>query len=1009
MQPRFRARHYLLFALGPVLLALSLGAAPAVLTRAQVAREFSQRVWMPEHGLPDSRVSAIHQTSDGYLWVGTQRGLARFDGRKFTVFDHNNTPELADDNFTSLAESADGALWVWTRAGVVRVFKHTFTRFQVIEEAGRQAGVCRGPGGGVYGYNDGLFWYFNGSSPKLVCDQPQGIITGMDLDHSGDLWLSTWGGLVRYRQKERYFEYAPLKQAFEQMPALALGRGIGGERWVLFGNQIAPPSAKSNRVWLACFKDGKWLRSVDPAREDLRSTHGEWFATPDAFGSVWLSGPVSGSLYRFTGHEFQDVPLLQNDNGNHIICAYMDREGSLWLGTEAGGLHCLTPRRFSCLGVGEGLPSGNTWSITEARDGAVWVGTDAGVCRVYNGEVQTFLNGLPHPESNVRAVVEDVEGTIWVGTIRGLHRIDRGGLKSMKLPGEWFETKVRALQPSREGGIWVGTVRGLTRLKGGQRVQYTTSEGMADNEVLAVLEGRDSLWVGTARGGLSRLHQGRFSTLSTTNGLCSNEVSALYEDSDGVLWIGTEAGLNRLEHGRLISFTVAQGLPENQVNCLLEDDFGRLWIGHDHGIYQVRKQQLNDVAAGKLKSVASVSYDESDGLPGNEVNGRVSYPVACKTRDGRLWFPTIRGVAIVDPARSGLDDVPPLMVIEEMRANAVRVPLSAGPSGDEPIVRLEPGKGRMLEFRYTANAFVAPDQVRFRYRLAGLSDAWVENGTRRDVHFADLRPGSYRLEVMAANSRGVWSAGPASLAFQISPFYYQTVWFYVASGAILGGLIALGVSWRVRDLRRIHELEQANALNEQRKRIARDVHDELGASLTHILQLSRNENFGDSINESPARRIACIAEAAVDNIGEIVWANNPEFDTLPDLVAYLREYAANFLASTTLEVKLEFPQKVPDRAVSGLMRRHLLLLLKEALQNIVKHAEARRVHIELRFSAGELALRVSDDGAGFALERARPPGNGILNMRSRVEELGGTFSIRSEPCRGTEVSVRVVL
>jgi signal transduction histidine kinase len=323
---------------------------------------------------------------------------------------------------------------------------------------------------------------------------------------------------------------------------------------------------------------------------------------------------------------------------------------------------------------------------------------------------------------------------------------------------------------------------------------------------------------------------------------------------------------------------------------------------------------------------------------------------------------------------------------------------------------LPPGGGRLLEFRFTANTFLAPERARFRYRLHGLSENWVENGTRREVHFADLHPGSYAFEVIACNHHGVWPERGAVLAFQLMPYYYQTWWFYLVSATILGCVIAMGVTWRIRELRKIQELERANALNEQRKRIARDVHDDLGSSLTHILQLSQAR--GSSTLDSPsadsrARRIASIAEAAVDHMAEIVWANNPEFDTLEDLVAYLREYAANFIAATDLRARFDFPESVPAGAVSGLVRRHVLLILKEALQNVVKHAAARRVRVAVTLEDRHLRMVISDDGRGLPEGGGRRFGNGLVSMRSRVNELGGTFEISSQPENGTELKVRV--
>jgi signal transduction histidine kinase len=547
---------------------------------------------------------------------------------------------------------------------------------------------------------------------------------------------------------------------------------------------------------------------------------------------------------------------------------------------------------------------------------------------------------------------------------------------------------------------------------------------LGSDEIRAIVEDRaGDLWVGTLGGGLSRFRNGRFTTLTTTNGLSSNEVWALHEHPEGVLWIGTDNGLSRFEAGQITSFTRAQGLPDSLVNSVLADDSGRVWVGHDRGIYAVEMRHLLEVARGRRTRVDALNFDESDGLLSEETNGQKSYPAACKTRDGRLWFPTTRGVAIIDPAKLSLSEAAPLVVIEAVRANGKAV-FGAHPqaaSGKEPPpgstprgvdLRLPPGGARVLEFQYTANTFTAPEKARFRYRLIGLDRNWIDAGTRRQAYFANLAPGNYRFEVLAGNHHGVWQEKNSSVAFQLMPFYYQTWWFYAVCGAGVAALGALAIRWRVRELRRIYNLQRTNALNEQRRRIARDIHDELGSSLTHILQLSdpaRTSAGKPNGRDQKAERIATIAEEAVDNIGEIVWANNPEYDTLEDLVAYLREYAANCFADTNVHVRCQFPDVVPCRTVSGLFRRHLVLLMKEALHNVAKHADARQVDVRLSLREGTLELAVMDDGRGLPAEGAMRQGNGLTNMRARVDELEGEFLINSEVGKGTKIHVVVPL
>jgi signal transduction histidine kinase len=495
----------------------------------------------------------------------------------------------------------------------------------------------------------------------------------------------------------------------------------------------------------------------------------------------------------------------------------------------------------------------------------------------------------------------------------------------------------------------------------------------------------------------------------------------LHEDSEGVLWIGTEHGLNRFNDGRVTAFTRGQGLPDNLVNSIVEDDSGRLWIGHDLGIYWVSKDELDQVAANQRQQVRAVIYHEPGGPDVIETNGQKSNPAVCRTRDGHLWFPTTRGVLEIDPSLADLDTVTPSTVIEAVSAGGKLVWANLpSESTDYPVgtrssmprvFHLPPGNSRIIQVNYAANTFAAPEKARFRYRLHGLSEQWIALGTRRELHLTDLRPGDYQLEITACNHHGVWQEPGTMVGLHLAPFFYETWWFYLVAISSFSGGVALILRWRFRELRKIEDLQRVNALNEQRRRIARDVHDDLGASLTHILRLSQTDSQspGSPVPGAAAQRIATIAEAAFDNMGEIIWANNPEFDTLEDLVAFAREHAASFLASTPLQSNLKFPEEVPAMKVNGLVRRHVLLILKEALRNVVKHARATQVNVHLNIDGHNLSLVVADNGCGLPANGGRRFGNGLINMRSRAEEIGGVLDVGSETPHGTRVSARIPL
>lgn len=1017
-----------------------------VLEPAQVVSQYERHTWRLENGLPSNRVKSILQSQDGYIWVATTLGLARFDGLKFTVFNRANTPGLAADHCDVLGEDSEHNLWIipYCYAGVTRMREDRFEFMATPKNCTRVPRIfalCPGRLGGMLMCGEGFLGRTAGSQLVSLFDGGSALphlAVGLDEDDSGLLWLCTETGLVSFDPASQEFHPAPLNADFDQVSALAIRRGPRGERWVAFSDN---PQGTPGRGWLACFKDGRWVRGVNRGKPDFYAHWVNPFIAIDADGTLWLPGKKNG-LTRFVDGSFEYVPRPFAADGDYVLSARSDRQGNLWLGTELGGLERWSPRKVTTWTTDQGLANDAVWAFCEARDGSVWIGTDDGVSHLSDGRLTNYLGGEENPTNNVRSLVEDEEGTIWVGTLRALYRIQQGKVTETRFPGGWEESKVRALFCSRDGALWVGTVRGLTRLRKGETRKFTVEDGLGSDEIRTLLEDRaGSLWVGTLGGGLSRLREGRFETLTTANGLSSNNVWALREDAEGALWIATDNGLNRFKDGQFAIFNTADGLPEDGINNFLEDDAGRFWISYDRGLYWVRRHELNELAASRLargstaKDAASnvaqtgnkpllvVRYGEADGLLTSGFNGQKSQPSACRTRDGRLWFATTKGALVIDPKRAQSDDVPPAATIELFLANGETVfgngpgdPKAPRPRGTinagPPVLRLQPGGARVIEVRYTANTFFAPEKATFKYRLRGLDDHWIDAGTRREAHFTRLDPGEYVFEVTSRDAHGLWQEGVAAITFQLPQHFFRTWWFYAGLSCVVGGLLALIVLWRVRELRRFHDLERANALMEQRKRIARDIHDELGASLTRILQLSGKAagNLpGTETSRSRTERIASLAEETLDHIGEIVWANNPKYDHLEDLVAYLREYAATFLKDVPVVATLDFPDSIPALPVGGMIRRHLLMLLKEALQNLLRHATAKHVCVRLSLHGCTLELEVGDDGCGFDVPEAQDRGNGLANMCERTAELSGVIDVCSEPGHGTTIRVRLPL
>ena len=539
-----------------------------------------------------------------------------------------------------------------------------------------------------------------------------------------------------------------------------------------------------------------------------------------------------------------------------------------------------------------------------------------------------------------------------------------------------------------------------------------------------------------------------------------------------MFWVGSEDGLNRFvppgidqirnpkseirtkqaaakreDEGRFFTFTTQQGLGENVVNNIQEDEFGYLWLSGLRGIYRISRQQLNEVAAGQRASVECVAYGEADGMLNSECNGGDNQPAGCKDRNGRIWFPTAQGVAVIDPKEMQQTESAPPVVIEQVRANGevifgdgmgsqsivqspesrVQSPKSKVQSPGSKVGRsllpdhqlptlnyqLAPGHARVVEIHYTANSLVAPERVRFRYRLVGADGGWLwDDQNRRVAFYTNLRPGDYTFHVTACNSHGKWNEQGDQFSFYVAPHFYETWSFDIACGAIL---VFAGPALHYRRMRRLHRvqrLEQQRALHEERARIAKDLHDDLGANLTGLalqLDLASSQDLASDTLQERLANLARHTRGLVDNMREVVWAMNPRHDNVESLASFLGQYTEEYLAAAGLRCRLELPSNLPAIPVSSHSRHQLFLVLKEALHNIVRHARASEVRLRLEQEPHELRLAVEDDGCGLPSDGARMAGHGLDSMKKRVVDLGGEFSATTGADGGTCITIRLPL
>jgi signal transduction histidine kinase/ligand-binding sensor domain-containing protein/CheY-like chemotaxis protein len=740
-------------------------------------RDYHQDVWGIDQGLPQNSVHVILQTKDGYIWFGTELGLVRFDGLRFEVFDKNNTPDLGNNTVVSLLEDRAHTLWIGTYGGGVSYYsKHKFNRLgakeglpgqtvrALLEDAsgdiwiGTDAGLARL-------HNDRITVYKR--TDGLAGDQVYALAPGFD----NTIWIGTQDGLTSYHGgKFSNYKGAP---GLPNSPVRSL---YAGESSLLIG---------LNGGGLCEWRDGRFTNIT---KSDGLTDNGVPALLEDRSGTVWI-GTYGGGLCRRVGKTFTHYTKSDGLPINDVRALFEDKDGSLWIGTGGAGLVRLSAGRlFATYGEREGLSSDTAMAVMQDSRGDMWIGTNTGgLNRWHDGKITTFTtkNGLA--DNVVFSLAEDLHGDLWIGTHGGLSYLRHGHFSNYTERNGLPLNMVSVVYVDHAGTVWLGTKAGLTRKDGNQFTTFTAKDGLLDKPITSIFEDHNgSLWVGTFGGGAERYAKGKFEVFDTKRGLADDSVWTFYEDKDGVLWVGTAGGLSRLKNGKFSSFTAKDGLLDDGIVSIVEDDqaasVDNLWLGSERGVFRVAKQDLADFADKKSEHVPSVSYGVSDGMSTTECNGGIQ-PSVWKSRDGRLWFPTMKGVAVVDPTKASSVVQPPQVVLESVRVNGADVDISS--AFDAP-----PGNGD-LEFRYSAPTFVSPQKTVFKYMLDGYDREWVDAGTRRMAFYTNIAPRTYHFRVVSSNGFGKFSR-EARFDFRLGPFFYQALWFQGLC-AFCAAAIALGL------------------------------------------------------------------------------------------------------------------------------------------------------------------------------------------------------------------------
>lgn len=1011
-------------------------------------------LWTSDNGLPDSSVTAIVQTPDGYLWVGTYNGLARFDGVRFVTFDPVNTPELKHARVDGLFVDAQGTLWINTHDGSMTAWRNgVFTREwqggqvsavfsrsnQIFFALARGQLVCRSgnfdehaqwqsiqlagatSGGSFRQDSAGALWYLtrDGALNRLIGTNSEPVsskdylngerVNCLTTDGSGRVWVGTERRLLLWRG-DHFEDQTPTNGAPVVIISFIACTASNG-CWVMADGRVRKCMARH------------WVAGAESWRDFLTGTNIAYLqAYEDRDGGVWFRHFGRGLLYAKPDGSTQIVSAADGLPDDRVDCWFQDREGNVWAGVDRGGLVRLRERQFHLIGAAEGLPIQAVSTVCEDGAGNVWIGTfGGGLNRWRGGELTRF--DLPEGtyKGNFFSAYPDIRGRIWLSA----GREDLFVLETNKFSQPYRASMVhgtKVILVDHKGLVWIGRQNGLTCLSNGVVISFGASSGFDRKEIRALAEDqRGHIWIGTGDGVLYEFAGGKFTPYRMSDVLENQAIWSLLPDADGTLWVGTfRGGLLRFTGGKFTRYTTQSGLPSDIICQILDDGLGKLWIGSHQGIFSVPKNSFNDFDAGTIPSLPCIAYGLHDGLPTLECSD--NYQPSCwRGRDGTLWFATVKGLVSARPGEVRVNRLPPPVVIEEVFVDGKSFGTKIrGMDTNETALQIPPGK-HQFDFGYTALSFAAPDKVRFRYRLEGLDEGWVEADGKRSAHYGPLRPGEYRFQVTACNNDGIWNETGSTINLKVLPHFWETWWFECLAGVLLIGAVFGAVRFAVtRNLRKkLEQLKQQRAIERERERIAKDIHDDLGAGLTQImLQSALARREPQEQIQTHLAQISGTARELVGAMDEIVWAINPENDTLDGLVTYVGKYVQEFVSQAGLRCRLDLPAQLPVLVLSADVRHNLFLAIKEALNNAVKHAQAAEISLLLKMQPAGFSLVIRDDGRGFVPGAAGMPpadssrissGHGLRNLVDRLEKIGGVCTIRSEPGKGTEVALTVVI
>ncbi|PIQ08835.1 MAG: hypothetical protein COW71_09665 [Ignavibacteriales bacterium CG18_big_fil_WC_8_21_14_2_50_31_20] len=966
--------------------------------------EYSIQGWTKEDGLPNNKVYDIIESYDGFIWFGTSDGLVRFDGNQFKVFNSSNVPKIKANVVRYLYNDKNGKIWAANGgAGLLSISKDKFEL--ISEENGlslnhvstitedKSGKIYIGTyGGGISILQNGKFNYIN-SKIGLSSD----IIYSILVENNGRIWAGTLNEGVNLIDKN----------------------GI-----TIFNHENGLPKSTVKQIfWAPSFGENSKGRILVATNKGVFVFNGKGFEVNEAFlqlkekivnhidedeyGNLWFSTSGSG-IYIYNGKTLAHLSKNNFLPTNDISHVYPTKVG-IWICSQTNGIFYIKKNRVKVITKAQGMPNNHIRTIFQSSAGTLWIGTENGIAKYYEHENKIVPIKTNKEKFTVLAWAENERGEIFLGTHQnGLFKIVSDKLVNVVSHKELKAKMIRSLKFDDNGTLWIGTNgAGIALLKNDEILFIDKTNGLSSNFIACISKsGNEELWVGTTGGGVVVLDKNGLviKSISDKDGLASNIINSISVDENGTKWIGTSvSGISRIKNNSIFNFNEQNGLYRNTIKKLLYDGKKRFWITSNQGIYSIDKNTLNEFADGKTQKLNFSLFGKNDGMLSDEFNAAADN-AGCISITGKIYAPSNDGMIVIDPNILNSNVDPPLVYIDDVFINYNK-------SSKEELGELPPNT-ESVQINYGGISFVHEKNIKYKYLLQGIDEEWVyvENG--RQVLFTHLPYGNYTFKVKSITPDGIESKDYAYLNFTILPYYWQTFWFKILSAFLIIGLISSFIFYTVqrRYKQKLVKLENEAALERERIRISKDIHDELGASLTKIsllsdlakMHLTDNPNLEDDLNKiSEASRNVALT------LDEIVWAVNPKNDTLEKTIFYIIQYIEEYISSTEIEFDIHIPDTIPELFIHAELRQNLFMSIKEAVNNVVKHSNANVLSLIVSIEKFQIDITLEDNGKGIDFGNLNQFSNGLENMKKRIENSNGKFEISNKNPNGTRINIKM--